>query len=63
MINRKGKIMCIPHAPSKRFKAKRRERKRRPKASAPFDKRLLKPDPDFTDERKEKAVPDEKPKS
>jgi len=45
--------MCIPHAPNKTFKADRRERAHKPKMAKPFNKKLLEPDPDFKDERKE----------
>ena len=55
--------MCIPHAPKKTFKADRRERKSQPKSFAPFNKELLKPDPDFTDERKHSYIPQGKPQS
>ena len=55
--------MCIPHAPSNTFKAEKRERKTSPKASVPFNKKLLEADPDFTDERKGAYIPHEKDKS
>ncbi|PHR57567.1 MAG: hypothetical protein COA44_05900 [Arcobacter sp.] len=58
--------MCIPHAPSKTFKSERREKHERhlkPKASIPFNKKLLKPDPDFKDERTHLYIPQDKPKS
>lgn len=55
--------MCIPHAPNKTFKADKRERKSKPKSSAPFNKELLKPDPAFTDERKHAYIPQDKPQT
>lgn len=55
--------MCVPHAPNKTFKAEKRERKTSPKASTPFNKKLLEADPDFTDERKDAYVPHKKDKS
>lgn len=55
--------MCIPHAPTQIFKSKRREKKSKPKASVPFNKKLLEPDPDFKDERRHKYVVHDKPKS
>lgn len=55
--------MCIPHAPAHIFKAKKREKKLKPKASVPFNKKLLEPDPEFKDERTHKFVPHDKPKS
>jgi len=55
--------MCIPHAPSKTFKADRRERHIKPKSSVPFNKKLLEPDPDFKDERTHLYIPHDKPMS
>ncbi|MDF1880156.1 hypothetical protein JHD50_02365 [Sulfurimonas sp. MAG313] len=43
--------MCIPHAPKQNFTAEKRQRHLTPKASTPFNKKLLEPDPDFKDER------------
>lgn len=60
---KEGGVMCIPHVPNKTFKADRHERKRSTKASVPFNKKLLEPDPDFTDDRKEKTYSQDKPKS
>lgn len=55
--------MCIPHAPTNTFKAEKREKKTKPKASVPFDKKLLEPDPDFKDERTHKFAPNDEHKS
>jgi len=55
--------MCIPHAPNKTFKADRREKRIAPKFSTPFNKKLLKPDPDFKDERKHGYIPQDQPQS
>jgi len=55
--------MCIPHASTNTFKADRRERHTKPKSSIPFNKKLLEPDPDFTDERAHIYIPGDKPKS
>jgi len=52
--------MCIPHAPNNTFKADKRERKSKAKESTPFDKKLLEPDPDFIDERKDTYSPQDK---
>ncbi|WP_457594298.1 hypothetical protein [Hydrogenimonas sp.] len=42
--------MCIPHAPAKkRQPGIRREKKER--KHIPFNKKLMKPDPEFVDER------------
>ena len=49
--------MCIPHAPSNTLKGQKRERHVNPKASVPFNKKLLEPDPDFKDERTYKYIP------
>ncbi len=42
--------MCIPQAPAKKRQPRIR-RKERTKKSIPFNKELMKPDPDFVDER------------
>jgi len=53
----KGFIVCVLHAPNKAYKAEKRKRKMKPKSSAPFNEELLKPDSDFTDERKDTYIP------
>ncbi len=55
--------MCIPHAPVKTFKSQRRSKAEKPKKSAPFDKKLLDPDPKFIDERKSHTVSRDVPES
>jgi len=54
--------MCMPHS-TKTFKSQRREKKVKPKASAPFNKKLLEPDVDFKDERTHTYIPKAKNKS
>jgi len=54
--------MCIPHAWGKTFKADRRKREKATKASTPFNKELLKPDPGFRDERHDAYIPEHKDK-
>ncbi len=51
--------MCMPHASPKHVSPDKRERKAK-KPLKPFNKELLKPDPDFTDERKHTYIPKEK---
>lgn len=55
--------MCIPHSPTNTFKSEKRERYTKLKSSTPFNKKLLEPDPDFTDERTHTYIPQDKPKS
>ena len=50
--------MCIPHAPHHAYKAEKREKKVKPKI--PFNKKLLEPDLDFIDERKDSFIPRDK---
>jgi len=50
--------MCMPHASPKHSSPDKRDKKER-KSLKPFNKELLKPDPDFTDERKHHYIPKE----
>ena len=50
--------MCIPHAPTHSFKAEKRVKHTKPKATVSFNKKLLEPDPGFKDERAK--VPEQK---
>ncbi|WP_353663060.1 hypothetical protein [Hydrogenimonas sp. SS33] len=44
--------MCIPHAPAKNYRQPSAKRSRgEQKRKIPFNKALMKPDPDFVDER------------
>ncbi len=51
--------MCMPHASPKHVSPDKRDKKER-KSLKPFNKELLKPDPDFTDERKHAYAPKKK---
>ncbi len=54
--------MCIMHAPINRktINVSNRNRNRTKKTATPFNEKLLKPNPDFIDERKKVEAPPQK---
>jgi hypothetical protein len=55
--------MCIPHATNTKVSLGKGKRTHLPKKSVPFNKKLLEPDPDFIDERKQMNLLEEKTES
>ena len=51
--------MCMPHASPKHSDSEKRDRSQRAPLK-PFNKELLKPDPDFIDERKHHYIAKDK---
>ena len=51
--------MCMPHASPKHSSPERREKRDRTPLTA-FNKELLKPNPDFIDERKDYSIANDK---